>query len=207
MKNYLQPGNTLTVPAPTGGVSSGNPVAIGSLRGFAASAAAEGEDVAIARTGVFEATKATGTAWAVGDKLFYDSVADNFTKSAQRDATNVASAAKAGNTGDGVLTLANPAFGAGVKAGVYQAVFIEPATNAGAFIVEDPDGIQVGEGNVGVAFDGVVKFTIADGATDFVAGDGFDVTVTGADNVPFGFAAAAADSGDTVGEICLGDTL
>jgi len=81
-------------------------------------------------------------------------------------------------TGNGVLTLANPAYAAGVKAGVYKVVFVEPATDLGAFIVEDPDGIIVGRGNVGTAFTGIVKFTIADGSTDFLASSYFPVTVT-----------------------------
>lgn len=88
--------------------------------------------------------------------------------------------------GDGVLTLANPKTGAGVKAGVYKVIFVEPATNAGAFVVEDPDGIVVGNGTVGVAFTGVVKFTVADGGTDFAAGAYIPITVT---------VAAPADAG------------
>jgi hypothetical protein len=79
--------------------------------------------------------------------------------------------------GKGALTLATPAFGAGVKAGVYRIVFIEPASNAGTFAVEDPDGVTVGTGTVAVAFDGPIKFTIADGDPDFVAGDVINVTV------------------------------
>lgn len=79
--------------------------------------------------------------------------------------------------GKGALTMASPAVGAGVRDGVYRVVFIEPAANAGAFQVEDPDGVIIGSGNVAAAFDGVVKFTIADGATDFVAGDFALITV------------------------------
>lgn len=93
-------------------------------------------------------------------------------------ALSAVAAALAGNTGNGVLTLANPAVAAGAAPGVYQVRFVEPAANAGAFLVEAPDGTIVGDGTVGVAFDGAVKFTIADGATDFAAGDGFSVTVT-----------------------------
>lgn len=82
------------------------------------------------------------------------------------------------NTGNGTMTMANPATGAGVKAGTYRVTITEPASNAGSFIVEDPDGIIVGTGTVAVAFDGVIKFTIADGATDFVAGDAFTVAIS-----------------------------
>jgi hypothetical protein len=93
-------------------------------------------------------------------------------------AASAVAAADAGNTaGSGALTLANPATGAGVKAGVYRVVCIEPGTNGGTFVVEDPDGVEIGTAKVGVAYDGVIKFTIAD-ATDFVSGDSFSVTVT-----------------------------
>lgn len=92
-------------------------------------------------------------------------------------AATAEAAAGAGNTGNGALTLADPATGAGVKAGVYRLVCIEPASNAGKFAIEDPDGVTVGIATVAVAYDGVIKFTIADGGTDFVAGDSFDVTV------------------------------
>lgn len=81
-------------------------------------------------------------------------------------------------TGNGVLTLATPKTAAGVKPGVYNVVIIEPASNGGTFEVEDPDGVIVGTGVIGTPFDGVVKFTLADGSTDFVAGDRIPVTVT-----------------------------
>lgn len=89
-----------------------------------------------------------------------------------------AGAAVAGNTGNGTITAA-PVVAAGVKAGVYKITFEDPATNAGSFFVEDPDGIIIDMGQVGVAFvKGGLTFTVADGATDFVEGDQFTVTVT-----------------------------
>jgi len=50
--------------------------------------------------------------------------------------------------------------------------------DGGDFSVTDPDGIVLTPGSVAVAYNGVVKFTIADGGTDFAVGDGFDLTVT-----------------------------
>lgn len=84
----------------------------------------------------------------------------------------------AGNTGNGVLTMDDPAFTSAVKLGDYIVTFIEPGTDAGDFIVEGPDGKQVGTGKVAVAFTKQVKFTIADGATDFVAGDTITINVS-----------------------------
>jgi predicted RecA/RadA family phage recombinase len=79
MKNYIQPGNSLTVPAPAGGVTSGQPVVIGSLRGFAAATAAEGVDVPVVRVGLFEAAKITGEAWTVGVKVYLKADNSGFT--------------------------------------------------------------------------------------------------------------------------------
>ena len=84
-------------------------------------------------------------------------------------------AAVSGNTGNG--TIGTVSAGATAKAGVYTATCIEPAANGGTFTVEDPDGVNVGTAAVGSAFTGPVVFTIADGATDFVAGDRFTITV------------------------------
>lgn len=86
-------------------------------------------------------------------------------------------AAVAGGTGNGAITAA-PAVAAGAKAGVYRAVCIEPAANVGKFLVSDPDGINLGVATVAVEFvGGGLTFTIADGATDFVSGDSFTITV------------------------------
>lgn len=92
------------------------------------------------------------------------------------------SAAKAGgNTGDGTLTpdVTTPVR-AGAKVGVYTVRFTAAATDNGTFRVTDPDGFALGDvvmaGGAG-AFDNDVKFAVADGATDFIVGDGFDITV------------------------------
>lgn len=84
-------------------------------------------------------------------------------------------AAVSGNTGNGAISAVSA--GATAKAGVYTATCIEPATNGGTFTVEDPDGVNVGTAVVGTPFAGPVNFTIADGATDFAAGDRFAITV------------------------------
>lgn len=90
--------------------------------------------------------------------------------------------ADAGNTGNGVMTLhsTTPVL-AGAQVGTYRVVFIEPASNLGTFVVFAPDGHEVGEGVVGTEFATEIKFTIADGATDFVAGDAISVVVAQTD--------------------------
>lgn len=76
-------------------------------------------------------------------------------------------------------TLANPAFAAGVKLGIYTAVCTTGGADATSkFRVEDPEGVTIGTATGGAAFNKVVKFTIAGGGTAFVAGDRFNVTVS-----------------------------
>ncbi|PHY12830.1 head decoration protein [Caulobacter sp. B11] len=94
-------------------------------------------------------------------------------------ALSAAAAANAGNTGNGVMGAIT--VDAGAAEGEYRLIFIEPAANLGDFVVERPDGVIDGHGKVGTAYDGKVNFTLADGAADFVAGDGFVITVTAAD--------------------------
>lgn len=85
--------------------------------------------------------------------------------------------ANAGNTGNGVFGAITVT--AGAKKGTYRVFIVAAATNAGTFNVEDPDGVLVGIGTVGVAFSkGGIAFTLADGATDFAVGDGFTFPVT-----------------------------
>lgn len=90
-----------------------------------------------------------------------------------------AAAAKAGgNTGNGTFTLdATTPVLAGARPGVYTVRCITAAANGGTFRIEDPDGQVMGDVAVGGTFSDDLKFVIADGATDFIVGDGWDVTV------------------------------
>lgn len=101
-------------------------------------------------------------------------------------ATAAAAAAYSGNTGNGAMGAITCS--AGVKVGAYTLTIVSPGTNVGNFIVEDPDGVFVGQGDVAAAFSaGGLAFTLADGSTDFVAGDGFTITVGAGDGkyVPY----------------------
>lgn len=105
----------------------------------------------------------------------------------------VTEAADAGNTGNGVLSA--QAAAAGVQIGKYRVVCVEPGANVGTFAVFDPNGVEIGRFVVGgAAFNNQITFTIADGATDFIAGDAFTITVAeGAET--FKLSAAAAVDG------------
>lgn len=109
--------------------------------------------------------------------------------------------AQAGNTGNGVMGAIT--VGAGAMAGVYHLEIIEAAANAGTFIVEDPDGVEVATGHVAAAFSaGGLGFTLADGSTDFVAGDGFNITV-GAGSGKFRAFATANTDGSQAGPFSI----
>ena len=89
----------------------------------------------------------------------------------------VTTAADGGNTGDGDFA-ATPTAGAAAVAGAYELEIVEAAANAGRFIVRDPQGDVIAEGNVAEAFAaGGLAFTLDDGANDFVVGDKFTITV------------------------------
>ncbi|QCO05451.1 DUF2190 family protein [Azospirillum argentinense] len=72
MKNFVQPGHTITVAAPSGGVSSGDGVIVGALFGVAATAAAAGAALEISTEGVFTLPKGTSTTFASGGVVSFD---------------------------------------------------------------------------------------------------------------------------------------
>src|SRR5690554_5070796 len=102
MKNYVQTGAVITVPAPAN-VTSGKLVAIGSLIGIATKDALSGQDVALVTEGVIEYAKTAALAVSIGDKLYYDS------------ANNVVNKTASGNTLVGVAVAAALAADVGVK--------------------------------------------------------------------------------------------
>lgn len=110
-------------------------------------------------------------------------------------------------TGNGVLTRADPAYAVGVQEGTYNVRLIEAAANAGNFQVIRPDGTVDGIAAVGVAYDGQIKFTIADGSTDFSNAANFTLAVTIADTSAGKYvqSLAAATDGSQVPCAILGE--
>lgn len=81
MKNLVQHGHSLPLIAPEGGVTSGLPVAIGSLFGVAAFTAAAGALFELVRGGVFsDLPKTSSEIWAVGDTIYFDPATSKLTK-------------------------------------------------------------------------------------------------------------------------------
>lgn len=70
--NYVQPGDTLTFPAPAGGVTSGVGVLIGKVFVVALNTAAAGVNFDGAAEGVFDLAKTSAQAWTAGDKIYWD---------------------------------------------------------------------------------------------------------------------------------------
>jgi len=97
MRNYVQPGVALTLPAPAD-FASGDVVIIGSIIGIAAETVLSGADLDVETQGVFTLPKVSALAIAIGDKLYWDAGAKLVTKTAS------------GNTllGAAVTAAANP---------------------------------------------------------------------------------------------------
>ncbi|RJL22159.1 DUF2190 family protein [Paracoccus siganidrum] len=100
MKNFVQPGNTITLTAPYA-VASGDGLLVGAIFGVAAGTAASGDPVEAALVGVFDLKKTASQAWAVGDKVYWDNTAKEATKTTTSNTLiGVAIEAVAGGAGD-----------------------------------------------------------------------------------------------------------
>lgn len=82
MNNFIQEGLALDLAAPAGGVVSGKPVKIGAILAVPSVTAAEGVLFAGWTEGVYQVDTNTGTAWAVGDVIYWDDTNKRFTKAA-----------------------------------------------------------------------------------------------------------------------------
>jgi predicted RecA/RadA family phage recombinase len=81
MKNYVQPGGTLTVTAPAI-VKSGGVVVLGSIIGIAATDGGLGDTIEVVTTGVFELAKATPLSIDAGDPVYWNDSSTKVTKTA-----------------------------------------------------------------------------------------------------------------------------
>lgn len=93
MKNFIQPGGTLTLTAPYA-VTSGQGALVGAIFGVAVKDTANAVAGEFVTEGVFSLTKATGAAWTVGALLYWDNTNRNVTTTSS------------GNTKIGVATAA-----------------------------------------------------------------------------------------------------
>jgi predicted RecA/RadA family phage recombinase len=105
MKNFVQEGKTVTVIAPSGGVSGGDLVVIGSIIGVAAFDAAEAAEVEVATEGVFTLPKASADDVSAGNLLYWDSAQGELTKTAGTGSKPLVGVATKA-AGSGVTTVA-----------------------------------------------------------------------------------------------------
>lgn len=77
MRNYVQPGNIVTVAAPAGGAVNGKVIAIGALVGVASADAIAGQPVDLQMKGVFDLSAAVGATFTVGAVAYADAASGN----------------------------------------------------------------------------------------------------------------------------------
>ena len=99
-RNYVQPGETITLIAPYD-VASGGGMLVGSIFAVSLASAVSGAAVEARRVGVFDMAKATGAAWTQGAKVYWDNTAKNLTTTSSGN-TLVGAAAQAQASGDAV---------------------------------------------------------------------------------------------------------
>ena len=78
MKNFIQPGGTLTLTAPYA-VTSGQGALVGAIFGVAVKDVANGAAGEFVTEGVFSLAKAAGAAWTQGALLYWDNSNKNVT--------------------------------------------------------------------------------------------------------------------------------
>lgn len=100
MKNFVQKGDVLSVPAPRA-VASGEGMLIDALFGVATASAASGAAVEMARVGVFELPKVAATAVGFGAPIYWDDTNYVVTPVAT-DNTLIGAAAEAADAADAV---------------------------------------------------------------------------------------------------------
>jgi hypothetical protein len=111
-----------------------------------------------------------------GDPLFFTQATGVIDAGVAGGARTGAIVADGGNTGDGAPGAVTP--GTAAIDGDYLLECVEAQANAGRFKVIDPNGERLDDLTVAVAYsNNHFGLTIADGATDFVVGDKFTITI------------------------------
>lgn len=96
MKNYIQPGENLTLPAPYA-VAAGEGCQIGAIFGVVAGDALEDEDCDLVTKGVFNLSKVTANVFAIGAAAYWDNTAKLITSTSSGNTRVGAAVAAAGN--------------------------------------------------------------------------------------------------------------
>jgi hypothetical protein len=125
----------------------------------------------------------------------------------------VAAVKSGGNTGNGtfVLDAATPIL-TYAEAGIYTLRCIVAAANSGTFRLSSPTGRVLGDYTIAGGAGGTVtvanqiKGVITDAATDFIVGDGFDITIAAGSGAYKKAIAGAIDGSATPATLLVDDT-
>ena len=108
MKNFLQPGVNLTLPA-AADIKSGEVFILGAITGIAAGDALEDEMVDVVTSGVFSVDKVGADSFSVGDGVFYDATTKLATSTASGN-TKIGTAVKVAVSGSASVEVRLVAF-------------------------------------------------------------------------------------------------
>lgn len=154
MENLVQEGKVMPFTAPSGGVTTGTPVLIGSLLVVPEASAAEGATFQGRAEGVFTLAKETSQAWTEGQKVYWDNGNSRCTTDAVDGMLVGVAAAAAGSadtTGDVRLNGVAPATSEGPQTAIADLTensgaiggtndgdlpaLVDPAGDAGASVI------------------------------------------------------------------------
>lgn len=110
-------------------------------------------------------------------------------------------------TGNGAMGAITMTSNANLELGTYLVKIVKAVSNAGDFVLLDPKGKVIGNGQVATAFSQAgFAFTWADGATDFIVGDYIPIVVSG--TVKYKTVEATATDGTEVAKVVVvGDAM
>ena len=109
MKNFVQQGAALTIPAPNA-LASGDGVMVGLIFGVASGAAETGETVTLQVAGVYDLPKLSANAFALGAAVYWDDAAGVCTSTATDNTKIGVAIAAAGNPSATVRVRLNATF-------------------------------------------------------------------------------------------------
>lgn len=110
MKNFIQPGDSIKVPAFPYTRTTGQPVLMGSLFGVATGDVTSGAEGQINTVGVYDLPKVSAQAWTMGVLLYWDDSAKLVTTvSTSNKVIGVAAAVAANPTSTGLVRLSGQA--------------------------------------------------------------------------------------------------
>jgi len=109
MKNFIQPGETITITAPHD-LKSGSPVMLGSIFGVATNDALKDQDLELTLTGVFSLPKVATESWTTGTLLYWNEVANALTSIADNNQLVGVAITRAASPSSTTITRLNATF-------------------------------------------------------------------------------------------------